>query len=105
RSKRDWSSDVCSSDLVTSYPEPAELMAMSDILITDYSSIMFDFAATQKPILYYTPDYEDYVALGRGAYFDLKQSAPGPLTTDLDELANAVLSSPRIDVSVEYQAW
>src|SRR5699024_10768386 len=90
---------------VTSYPDPAELIAMSDILITDYSSIMFDFAASQMRILYYTPDYEDYVALGCGAYFDLKQSAPGPLTTDLDELANAVLSSPQIDVSDEYQAW
>src|SRR5699024_8411053 len=90
---------------VTSYPEPAELMAMSDILITDYSSIMFDFESTQRPILYYTPDYEEYVELGRGAYFDLKQTAPGTSTTDLGEIASAVLSSPQIDVSDEYQAW
>lgn len=90
---------------VTSYPEPAELMAMSDCLVTDYSSIMFDYAATGKPILYYTPDYGEYVDLGRGAYFDLQQSAPGPLNTTPNELAKAILASPCRDESDEYRAW
>lgn len=90
---------------VTSYPEPAELMAMSDLLVTDYSSIMFDYAASGRPILYYTPDYEEYVALGRGAYFNLKQSAPGPLTSTPEELAQAILTAPQTVTSERYRAW
>src|SRR5699024_10214940 len=63
---------------VTSYPEPAELMAAADVLVTDYSSIMFDFAATGRPIVFHTPDYAAYLGEGRGGYFDLAASAPGP---------------------------
>lgn len=90
---------------VTSYPEPAELMAMSDLLVTDYSSIMFDYAASGRPILYYTPDYEEYVDLGRGAYFDLKSAAPGPLTSTPEELAQAILTAPQSVDTDAYRAW
>lgn len=90
---------------VTSYPEPAELMAMSDLLVTDYSSIMFDYAASGRPILYYTPDYEEYVDLGRGAYFDLKSAAPGPLTSTPEELAQAILTAPQSVDTEAYRAW
>lgn len=90
---------------VTSYPEPSELMAMSDILVTDYSSIMFDFAASNRPILYYTPDLEEYVDHGRGAYFDLRDSAPGELTTTPTELANAIRTSPAEVTSSVYRVW
>ncbi|WP_156913730.1 CDP-glycerol glycerophosphotransferase family protein [Brevibacterium album] len=75
---------------VTSYPEPADLMAAADCLVTDYSSIMFDFAVTGRPILYFTPDYEDYLETGRGGYFDLAAEAPGPLLRTETALAKAL---------------
>lgn len=59
---------------VSDYEETAELIIAADILITDYSSIMFDFSLLAKPIFIYAPDYEKYIN-ERGVYFDLKTSA------------------------------
>lgn len=56
---------------VSDYEETSELIVAADILITDYSSIMFDFALLNKVIFIYTTDYEKY-ARERGLYFDLK---------------------------------
>ena len=55
---------------VSDYEETSELIVAADILITDYSSIMFDFALLSKPIFVYVPDYEKYLK-ERGLYFDL----------------------------------
>jgi CDP-glycerol glycerophosphotransferase len=54
-----------------------ELYLAADALVTDYSSAMFDFCVTGKPILYFVPDLEQYVET-RGVYFDLEAVAPGP---------------------------
>lgn len=59
---------------VSDYEETAELIMLADILITDYSSIMFDFALLNKPIFIYMTDYDKYVA-ERGVYFDLKETS------------------------------
>ena len=61
------------------------LMLISDALITDYSSVMFDYALLDRPLLFHVPDLDDYLH-GRGAYFDLVEHAPGPLTYDDDGL-------------------
>ncbi|MGN7854440.1 MULTISPECIES: CDP-glycerol glycerophosphotransferase family protein [Exiguobacterium] len=61
------------------YPDIAELYMASDALITDYSSVMFDFAHLSRPILFYTYDLEHYRDQLRGFYFDFEQEAPGPL--------------------------
>ena len=45
---------------VTTYPDVADLLLASDMLVTDYSSIMFDFTVTGRPILFYLPDWDDY---------------------------------------------
>lgn len=58
---------------ISDYEETAELILAADILITDYSSIMFDFTLTNKPIFIYMTDYEKYVA-ERGVYFDLQET-------------------------------
>lgn len=63
---------------VTDYPDITELYLAADILITDYSSVMFDFAVTGKPMIFLTPDIEKYVA-DRGFYFDFVAEAPGPI--------------------------
>jgi len=71
---------------VSSYPDIAPLFLAADALITDYSSSMFDFAVTRKPILFFVPDYEQYVNSVRGTYFDLVDHAPGPICRNIDEL-------------------
>jgi CDP-glycerol glycerophosphotransferase len=62
-----------------------ELMLEASALITDYSSVMFDFALLDRPIVIYAPDWESYVDR-RGVYFDLLREPPGPVATTLEEL-------------------
>lgn len=67
---------------VTRYPDIADLYLAADALVTDYSSVMFDFAITDKPILLLTPDLAQYRDVERGFYFPLEERAPGPLVPD-----------------------
>lgn len=58
---------------VTSYDDIQELLAVSDVLISDYSSLIFDYSLTKRPCFLYTPDFEDYIIKDRNLYFDLKE--------------------------------
>ena len=62
---------------VASHPSVEELCLAADVLVTDYSSIMFDYAVLDRPIVIHAPDWEDYRER-RGTYFDLLTEAPGP---------------------------
>jgi CDP-glycerol glycerophosphotransferase len=64
---------------VTAYPDITELYLVSDVLVTDYSSAMFDYAVTGRPILFFTYDLAEYRDDLRGFYFDFEAEAPGPL--------------------------
>jgi CDP-glycerol glycerophosphotransferase len=64
---------------VSDHPDIRELYLAADVLITDYSSAMFDFAVTGKPMLFYTYDLAEYRDEVRGFYFDFEREAPGPL--------------------------
>ena len=66
------------------------LLLLSDALITDYSSVMFDYSLLDRPMIFHVPDYEDYVGNSRGSYFDLAQHAPGPITHHEQELFGAL---------------
>ncbi|WP_116245007.1 CDP-glycerol glycerophosphotransferase family protein [Nocardiopsis sp. FIRDI 009] len=76
---------------VSLYPEVMELFLITDVLVTDYSSMMFDFANTGRPMLFFTYDLESYRDNLRGFYFDFEQTAPGPLLTESDEVIGALL--------------
>ncbi|WIY76526.1 bifunctional glycosyltransferase/CDP-glycerol:glycerophosphate glycerophosphotransferase [Streptomyces anulatus] len=67
---------------VSRHPDVAELLLVSDVLVTDYSSIMFDFAQTGRPMLFHTHDLAHYRDTLRGFCFDFEQRAPGPLIPD-----------------------
>src|SRR5699024_4568017 len=57
---------------VSAHPQINELLLVADVLITDYSSMMFDFSVTGKPMIFYAPDIEEYAdPKVRGVYFDL----------------------------------
>ena len=71
---------------VTHYEDLRELYLAADVLMTDYSSAMFDFAVTRKPILFYVYDLDRYRNELRGLYFDFFTDAPGPLVRTTADL-------------------
>jgi CDP-glycerol glycerophosphotransferase len=73
---------------VSEHPSVEELCLAADVLVTDYSSIMFDYAVLDRPILIHAPDWEDYRRL-RGTYFDLLLEPPGIVTRSDEELVEA----------------
>ncbi|MFJ9519103.1 CDP-glycerol glycerophosphotransferase family protein [Kitasatospora sp. NPDC101801] len=77
---------------VGDYPDVQELLLAADVLVTDYSSIMFDFAITGRPMLFFTYDLAHYRDALRGFYFDFEREAPGPLLADSAELIGALRS-------------
>ena len=75
---------------VTRYPDIADLFVAADVLVTDYSSVMFDFALTDKPQVLLVPDLDQYRDVERGFYLDFEEMAPGPLVSTTDEVAAAL---------------
>ena len=67
-----------------------ELYLVSDILITDYSSVMFDYSILRRPMIFYAYDLEKYERELRGFYFNLEAEAPGPVVRNQQELAEAI---------------
>lgn len=72
------------------YTSEQELLLISDILITDYSSIMIEFAMLGKPIIFFTYDFDSYLNSERGFYFDFKNTVPGPIVYDCNHLIDAI---------------
>lgn len=72
----------------TKYDDMYELLAASDILITDYSSTMFEFSLVNKPVILYAPDLESYIE-ERNFYFDII-NLPYPLSRNNGELFNII---------------
>jgi CDP-glycerol glycerophosphotransferase len=76
--------DVCS------HPDIRDLYLAADLMITDYSSTMFDFAITGKPMLFFTYDLDYFRDELRGFYFDLAEVAPAPLMRTSAEIVDAI---------------
>lgn len=81
---------------VSYYPDIADLYLAADAMVTDYSSTMFDFAITGKPLLFFAYDLESFRDEVRGFYFDLEEIAPGPLVRTQEELGEALLDLPGV---------
>ena len=60
------------------------------MLITDYSSVFFDYANLKRPILFYTYDLDKYSSMLRGFYLDIHSEVPGPLLFTTDEVIEAI---------------
>ncbi len=75
---------------VSSHPRAAELLLVADVLVTDYSSLMFDFAHTGRPMLFHTYDLEHYRDTVRGFYLDFETRAPGPLLASTADVVAAL---------------
>ncbi|MFH8242727.1 CDP-glycerol glycerophosphotransferase family protein [Streptomyces sp. NPDC018321] len=70
----------------TDEPHVEDLMLASDLLITDYSALMFDYVLLDRPVLVHADDWAAYTA-SRGAYFDITAEAPGHVSRSYRELA------------------
>ena len=92
---------------VTSYPHVTDLFLAADAMITDYSSVMFDYSVTGRPMIFFVPDLEQYRDQTRGVYFDLEELAPGPvLFTQADVLAAIrSLDADAPGYAAKYAAW
>jgi CDP-glycerol glycerophosphotransferase len=82
---------------VSFYADISRLYLAADVLVTDYSSAMFDFAITGRPMLFYTYDLADYQNRSRGFYFDFTAPvAPGPLLTTTQDVLDALRDLPAV---------
>lgn len=92
---------------VTSHPNVTDLFLAADAMITDYSSVMFDFSVTGRPMIFFVPDMDDYRDALRGVYFDLSEVAPGPVLDSQDDVVDAIVdleaSAPAF--ADRYRAW
>ena len=75
---------------VSGYESEQELMLISDVLITDYSSIMIEYSILNKPTVFFTYDLEEYLKNERGFYYDFKTTVPGPIVYTSDELIGVI---------------
>jgi CDP-glycerol glycerophosphotransferase len=76
---------------VSAYPRVEDLYLAADVLITDYSSVMFDFGHLDRPIVIFVPDWDAYRRT-RGITFDLMAEPPGVVATTLPDLVDAFRS-------------
>jgi len=92
---------------VTGYPDVSELFLVTDALITDYSSVMFDFSVTGKPVFFFAPDLDHYREQLRGFYFDLDAVALGPVVQDSEKLVTLIKDRDNVReaYATKYVAW
>ena len=76
---------------VSGHPLVNDLLKVSDILITDYSSIAFDFSILERPILFYAYDYEEYIGKV-GIYLDLQKDIPNDIIKTEENLLKKILN-------------
>jgi CDP-glycerol glycerophosphotransferase len=72
---------------VSAHPVVEDLYLAADVMITDYSSAMFDYAVLDRPLVIFAPDWPVYREL-RGVYFDLMETPPGTVATSFAELVD-----------------
>lgn len=86
---------------VSKYDDIARLYLISDILITDYSSVFFDYANLKRPMLFFAYDIEKYRDVLRGFYIDMEKELPGPIVHTTEEVITKVQNLS--DVIGQYQ--
>ncbi len=82
---------------LSKYDDISELYLISDYLITDYSSVFFDYANLKRPMLFFTYDLEKYRDVLRGFYIDIEEELPGPLLFTTEEIIDAFNNIDQIE--------
>jgi CDP-glycerol glycerophosphotransferase len=86
---------------VCNYPDSSDLLAICDVLITDYSSIFYQYSPLNKPIVFYPYDFDAYKELRGGFYLDYKNDLPGPICYTEEELVNTLENIDEIHMKYE----
>lgn len=73
-----------------------DLCRIASVLITDYSSVFFDFAVTGRPIVFYCYDLEEYSTSTRGLYLDVHADLPGPVVQTTQDLVKCLQSLDQV---------
>lgn len=74
---------------VSSYKDANDILTVTDLLITDYSSIIFDYSLLGKPMMFFAYDLEDYM-FDRDFYYDYKEFVPGPIAQTNEEIVELI---------------
>lgn len=82
---------------LSKYDDITEIYLVSDICITDYSSVFFDYANLKRPVLFYTYDIEKYRDDLRGFYIDMNTEVPGPLLYTTQEVVDAIKNIDKVN--------
>lgn len=84
-----------------------ELYLIADILITDYSSVMFDYSILGRPIIFFMYDIEEYRSEVREFYFDILKEAPGPIVENNEDLIECIKNIEHLKVEYlnQYNAF
>ena len=101
----DWSAYqgfIYSCDL--SY-DISDLYLIADLMITDYSSVMFDYSILKRPMLFYCYDLEEYKDTLRGFYFDFIEEAPGPIALTTQDLIYDILHYNALEYKEKQEAF
>lgn len=77
--------------------DPYPILKNIDILITDYSSIYFDFLYMNRPIIFFSYDLSEYLSESRELYFNYREFTPGPRVFNQEELENALIDEDRYE--------
>ncbi len=79
------------------YNDISRLYLASDLCITDYSSVFFDYANLRRPLIFFAYDLDDYAGEIRGMYFDMVKEVPGPVVKTNEEVVECVKNLPQIE--------
>jgi len=92
---------------LSKYDDIARLYLISDVLITDYSSVFFDYANLRRPMLFFTYDLEKYRSVLRGFYIDVEEELPGPMLMTTEEVIGALQDIEKVvaDYREKYTAF
>ncbi|PNZ24335.1 teichoic acid biosynthesis protein, partial [Staphylococcus petrasii] len=85
--------------LIPDYFDTNEILSVVDLMVTDYSSIFFDYLVTDRPIIFYTPDYEDYKT-SRGMYIN-SDELPGPVVHTIEKVIENIKNETYNSISVK----
>ena len=86
---------------LSKYDDITEIYLISDICITDYSSVFFDFANLKRPMLFYTYDIDKYRDVLRGFYIDMEKELPGPLVYSTQEVIDTIINIDEMNAKYE----
>ena len=83
----------------------AELFLVADILITDYSSVMFDYSIMRRPMFFFAYDFYKYKNELRGFYFSYSKEMPGPISTTTEELIDDIRNYDPAEYEERYERF